>query len=43
MVTQGDRILDRALAEIGGKGLFIKELEAAFRILTVFFAISGYS
>ncbi len=29
MVTQGDRILDRALAEIGGKGLFIKELEVA--------------
>jgi hydroxymethylbilane synthase len=29
MVTEGDRILDRALAEIGGKGLFIKELEVA--------------
>lgn len=29
MVTQGDRILDRALAEVGGKGLFIKELEVA--------------
>ncbi|MDR2164405.1 MAG: hydroxymethylbilane synthase [Zoogloeaceae bacterium] len=27
--TKGDRILDRPLAEIGGKGLFIKELEAA--------------
>jgi hydroxymethylbilane synthase len=25
--TSGDRILDRALHEIGGKGLFIKELE----------------
>lgn len=29
MVTQGDRILDRSLAEVGGKGLFIKELEVA--------------
>jgi hydroxymethylbilane synthase len=29
IVTQGDRILDRSLAEIGGKGLFIKELELA--------------
>jgi hydroxymethylbilane synthase len=29
MTTQGDRILDRSLAAIGGKGLFIKELEVA--------------
>lgn len=29
MTTQGDRILDRPLADIGGKGLFIKELEVA--------------
>src|SRR5882724_6406768 len=29
IVTQGDRIQDRALAEVGGKGLFIKELEVA--------------
>ncbi|HTE42828.1 MAG TPA: hydroxymethylbilane synthase [Steroidobacteraceae bacterium] len=29
MTTQGDRVLDRPLAEIGGKGLFIKELEVA--------------
>jgi hydroxymethylbilane synthase len=29
MVTEGDRIVDRALAGAGGKGLFIKELEAA--------------
>ncbi|HEX2494833.1 MAG TPA: hydroxymethylbilane synthase, partial [Steroidobacter sp.] len=29
MTTQGDRILDRALAQVGGKGLFIKELELA--------------
>lgn len=27
--TEGDRVLDRALNEIGGKGLFIKELEVA--------------
>jgi len=27
--TQGDRILDRPLAAIGGKGLFLKELELA--------------
>jgi hydroxymethylbilane synthase len=29
LVTEGDRILDRSLAEAGGKGLFIKELEHA--------------
>jgi hydroxymethylbilane synthase len=29
ITTQGDRILDRPLADIGGKGLFIKELEVA--------------
>lgn len=29
MTTEGDRILDRTLAEIGGKGLFVKELELA--------------
>lgn len=29
MTTQGDRILDRTLSKIGGKGLFIKELEQA--------------
>jgi len=29
MSTQGDRILDRALSEIGGKGLFTEEIEAA--------------
>ncbi|MCW8924776.1 MAG: hydroxymethylbilane synthase, partial [Xanthomonadales bacterium] len=29
IVTRGDRILDRPLAEIGGKGLFLKELERA--------------
>lgn len=29
IVTRGDRILDRPLAEIGGKGLFLKELEVS--------------
>ena len=29
MTTRGDQISDRPLAEIGGKGLFLKELEVA--------------
>jgi hydroxymethylbilane synthase len=29
MTTQGDQILDRALSQVGGKGLFVKELEVA--------------
>ncbi|MEI7612915.1 MAG: hydroxymethylbilane synthase [Betaproteobacteria bacterium] len=29
MTTRGDQILDRPLSQIGGKGLFIKELEVA--------------
>ncbi len=29
MTTQGDQILDRSLSKVGGKGLFVKELEAA--------------
>lgn len=31
MSTRGDRIIDRPLAAIGGKGLFLKELESALR------------
>lgn len=29
MTTRGDQILDRSLAKVGGKGLFVKELEVA--------------
>jgi hydroxymethylbilane synthase len=29
MTTRGDQILDRPLSKVGGKGLFVKELEAA--------------
>lgn len=31
MKTTGDRILDRTLDQIGGKGLFVRELDAALR------------
>jgi hydroxymethylbilane synthase len=31
MSTQGDRVQDRELAEVGGKGLFVKELEIAMQ------------
>ncbi|WII92891.1 hydroxymethylbilane synthase [Kingella negevensis] len=31
MTTKGDQILDRTLSKIGGKGLFIKELETALQ------------
>ena len=31
VTTQGDQILDRSLQKIGGKGLFIKELEVAMQ------------
>ena len=29
LMTRGDRILDVPLAEVGGKGLFVKEIEDA--------------
>ena len=29
MTTRGDQVLDRPLAQVGGKGLFVKELEVA--------------
>lgn len=31
MTTRGDQILDRTLSKVGGKGLFVKELELALR------------
>lgn len=31
MTTQGDQILDRSLSKVGGKGLFVKELEVAMQ------------
>jgi hydroxymethylbilane synthase len=39
IVTQGDRIQDRSLAAIGGKGLFIKELEVALEELRADIAV----
>lgn len=32
MTTRGDQILDRALSKVGGKGLFVKELETALEL-----------
>jgi len=37
--TRGDRIVDRPLAEIGGKGLFTEELEAALRDKSIDLAV----
>ena len=31
MTTRGDQILDRTLSKVGGKGLFVKELEVAMQ------------
>jgi len=31
LTTRGDQILDRTLSKVGGKGLFVKELEAALQ------------
>jgi hydroxymethylbilane synthase len=39
VVTSGDRIQDRPLAEIGGKGLFVKEIEEALLDLRADFAV----
>lgn len=39
MTTRGDQILDRTLAKVGGKGLFVKELEAALEAGTAHLAV----
>src|SRR3989475_8506348 len=39
ITTRGDQIVDRPLAQIGGKGLFVKELEAAIEDGRVDFAV----
>ena len=35
MKTTGDKILDRTLDKVGGKGLFVKELDAASRAMSL--------
>lgn len=42
MTTRGDTVLDRPLAEIGGKGLFLKELEVAMLARTADIAVHSY-
>lgn len=39
VVTSGDRIQDRPLAELGGKGLFVKEIEDALLARAADFAV----
>jgi hydroxymethylbilane synthase len=40
--TTGDHVLDRPLAEIGGKGLFTKEIEAALLAGAIDLAVHSY-
>src|SRR5580693_4010210 len=39
VVTSGDRIQDRPLSEVGGKGLFVKEIEEALLARRADFAV----
>lgn len=39
MKTKGDRILDRTLDQVGGKGLFVKELDTALMTHQIDFAV----
>lgn len=39
MMTKGDRILDQTLSKIGGKGLFVKEIEEALLQKRIDFAV----
>ena len=39
MTTRGDQILDRTLSKVGGKGLFVKELENAMQQRTADLAV----
>lgn len=42
VVTSGDKITDRPLQEVGGKGLFVKELEEALLEGRAHFAVHSY-
>lgn len=39
MTTKGDQILDKTLSKIGGKGLFVKELEVAMQVGSAHLAV----
>lgn len=39
IITKGDRILDVTLSKVGGKGLFVKEIEQAMLELEIDFAV----
>lgn len=39
IVTKGDQIVDRMLSKVGGKGLFVKEIEEALLTGTIDFAV----
>lgn len=40
--TKGDRILDKTIDEVGGKGLFMRELEVALLTKEIDFAVHSY-